>query len=114
MDDQRTDRDAYIEMTTRTSRRTPWHWLLQVLAIGLAQILGSALVSSLVVRSVQAPVFLVAFPLITMLLCATDSFRCRNSIIAVVAATLATLTTIHVLRYSFSSTWFFGPCPPEM
>src|SRR5262249_2848864 len=99
-------------MTAPTSRRTPW--LLQVFAIVLAQIVGSALATSLAVRSVQATVFLVVLPLITMLLCATDRFRSRHSIVAVVGATLATLATIHVLRHSFSSTWFFGPCPPEM
>jgi hypothetical protein len=90
------------------------HWLRQFLAIYLAQMVGSFAATSFVNSSNQAIVLLVAFPLITALLCTAPWFRTKYAIVAVVAATFASVATIHGLRKAFDSTWFFGPCPSEL
>ena len=92
----------------------PLHWLYWFLAVFVAQTAGSFLVTSPATGFSRAAAFFVVIPLITTLLCATDRFRSRYSILIVAAATVASFTTIHLLRNNLSATWFFGPCPPEM
>ena len=101
-------------MTATLPSQKPLHWLYRFLAILVAQTVGSFLATSLVTGFNRAAVLLVVFPLTSMLVCATDRFRSRYNILIVVAATVATLATIHLLRNSFDLTWFVGPCPPEM
>ena len=101
-------------MTATLPSHKPLHWLYRFLAILVAQAVVSFLATSLVGGFNRAAVLLVVFPLTTMLVCATDRFRSRYNIQIVIAATVAALATIHLLRNCFDLTWFVGPCPPEM
>ena len=88
-------------------------WIGRFVALILGQLAGSLVATSLVTGLTRTAVFLVVLPLITTLLCTTDYFRSKGSILTVVVGTLATFGSIHVLRMYVDSSWLVGPLPRD-
>ena len=91
----------------------PSRWIGRFCVLLLAQIVGSFVATSLVAGLTRTAVLLAVVPLITTLLCTTGLFRAKFSILIVVAGTIATFASIHLLRISIDSSWFVGPLPPD-
>jgi len=90
----------------------PPHWLNRFIALVLAQTLGSLAATSVVTGLDRAAVFLVAVPLITMLLCTMAGFRAKWGFPVVAIATVTTFAGIHLLRRVIHANWFAGPVLP--
>ena len=86
-------------------------WIGRFLALFFWQLAGSLFATSLVTGLTRTAVLLVGLPMITTLLCTTDYFRSKGSILTVVAGTLAAFACIHVLRMCIDTSWFVGPLP---
>ena len=91
----------------------PSRWISRFFALLLTQTVGSFVATSLVTGLNRTAVLLVVVPLITALLCTTAYFRAKHSILIVVAGTIATFASIHLLRMSIDAIWFVGPLPPD-
>lgn len=98
-----------LENDDKMTRHLPW--VSQLLFLFLVQTAGSFIFTSLVSGLTRTAVLLVVLPMITTLLCTTDYFRSKGSILTVVAGTLAAFACIHVLRMCIDTSWFVGPLP---
>lgn len=89
-------------------------WQDRFLAFWLVQSFVTLVATSLAAGFTRTAVLVVVVPLIAMLLCTAAPFRSKYSMLIVVAGTLATFATIHLLRWSIDPAWFVGSLPDDL